>query len=336
MKYDFGFTSPSRLSVSAEPSKAIPVRSRSSFSDRLRRDVREPLHQPLQELGSGAGGRRAHTGNLAAAAALPLCDDGVARITSESGLFGFGKSLQRRQAPSVGSSRLVLRRTLIIGGLLALVWALPAAAQVQTLMPGVTYERAVQFTSHGPVALHVVSGPRPTGLYALRPVLSNETISGTERVTAMQKRLSAGATMVGINGDFFNLGDRPAERRAPARRDRRQPALRRPLERRPRGRRDPRRPPDRVLRHLEGARPAAGDQRPQPASRPERRLALHVELRAGDPRPGGRGRRRDRAVPGRRRRTPTSPARSSSSPAAPSRSPSAARCSSRAEPPRRG
>ena len=73
-------------------------------------------------------------------------------------------------------------------------------------MPGVTYERAVQFTSHGPVALHVVVGPRPTGLYALRPVLSNETIAGTERVTAMQKRLSAGATMVGVNGDFFNLG----------------------------------------------------------------------------------------------------------------------------------
>ena len=32
MKYDFGLTSPSRLSVSAEPSKAMPVFSRSSFS----------------------------------------------------------------------------------------------------------------------------------------------------------------------------------------------------------------------------------------------------------------------------------------------------------------
>jgi len=99
----------------------------------------------------------------------------------------------------------VLRRTLIIGGLLALTCAAPATAQTRTLMPGVTYEQAVQFTPHGPVALHVVVGPRPTGLYALRPVLSNETISGTERVTAMQKRLSAGATMVGINGDFFNF-----------------------------------------------------------------------------------------------------------------------------------
>jgi hypothetical protein len=32
MKYDFGFTSPSRLSVSADASNAIPVRRRSSFS----------------------------------------------------------------------------------------------------------------------------------------------------------------------------------------------------------------------------------------------------------------------------------------------------------------
>jgi hypothetical protein len=84
------------------------------------------------------------------------------------------------------------------------VLASPAAAQTTTLMPGVTYERAVQFTSHGPVAIHVVRGPRPTGLYALRPVLSNEAIPGTERVTSMQKRLSSSATMVGINGDFWN------------------------------------------------------------------------------------------------------------------------------------
>src|SRR5262249_16621363 len=32
MKYDFGFTSPSRLSVRADSSKAKPVRSRSSLS----------------------------------------------------------------------------------------------------------------------------------------------------------------------------------------------------------------------------------------------------------------------------------------------------------------
>jgi hypothetical protein len=98
----------------------------------------------------------------------------------------------------------VLHR-ILIGGLLALVAAGPAGAQTRTLLPGVTYERGVQFTPHGPVALHVVTGPRPAGLYALRPVLSNELIPGTERVTTMQKRLSVSATMVGVNGDFYNF-----------------------------------------------------------------------------------------------------------------------------------
>jgi hypothetical protein len=93
-------------------------------------------------------------------------------------------------------------RTLFIAGFLALIMVTPVPAQT-TLMPGVTYERSVQFTPHGPVAMHVVVGPRPTGLYALRPVLSNEAILGVEKITAMQKRLSATATMVGINGDFY-------------------------------------------------------------------------------------------------------------------------------------
>ena len=96
-----------------------------------------------------------------------------------------------------------MQRRLIIVGLLALVFAAPAAAQTTTLMPGVTYEKMVQFTPHGPVAMHVVVGPLPTGLYALRPVLSNETILGVEKVTAMQRRLAATGTMVGINGDFY-------------------------------------------------------------------------------------------------------------------------------------
>jgi hypothetical protein len=101
-------------------------------------------------------------------------------------------------------------RKLLIGGLLALALAAPAAAQTTTLMPGVTYERGVQFTPHGPVAIHIVRGPRPTGLYALRPTLSNESIQGVERVTSMQKRLSASATMVGVNGDFYADSGRPS------------------------------------------------------------------------------------------------------------------------------
>ena len=103
-------------------------------------------------------------------------------------------------------------RKLLIGGfaapvVAALVVAAPAtaASKKQALMPGVSYERAVQFTNHGPVALHIVRGPKPTGLYELRPVLSNESIQGLERVTAMQERLAGEATMVGINGDFYNF-----------------------------------------------------------------------------------------------------------------------------------
>jgi hypothetical protein len=105
----------------------------------------------------------------------------------------------------------VFRQPFILGLVaLTLVFAAPASAQVQTLMPGVTYERGVQFTPHGPVAIHIVRGPRPTGLYGLRPTLSNETIQGVERVTAMQKRLSPGATMVGVNGDFYADSGRPS------------------------------------------------------------------------------------------------------------------------------
>ena len=94
-------------------------------------------------------------------------------------------------------------RKLLLAVAVALAFAAPAGAQKVTLMPGVTYERGIQFTTHGPVALHIVTGPKPTGLYALRPVLSNEAIQGRERVTAMQKRLSPTATMVGVNGDLF-------------------------------------------------------------------------------------------------------------------------------------
>ncbi|HUP32276.1 MAG TPA: phosphodiester glycosidase family protein [Gaiellaceae bacterium] len=101
-------------------------------------------------------------------------------------------------------------RKLLISGLLAVVLAAPAAARPTVLMPGVTYEKGVQFTPHGPVAIHIVRAPRPTGLYALRPTLSNEAIQGTERVTTMQKRLSPAATMVGVNGDFYAASGRPS------------------------------------------------------------------------------------------------------------------------------
>ena len=101
-------------------------------------------------------------------------------------------------------------RLLVSSGLAALVAALiavPAEAQPTQLFPGTTYEHGVQFTPHGPVAIHVVRGPRPVGLYRLRPVLSNESVTRLESVTSMQRRLSNQSTSVGINGDFYSFED---------------------------------------------------------------------------------------------------------------------------------
>lgn len=77
-------------------------------------------------------------------------------------------------------------------------------------MPGVTYERLVQFTPYGPVAVHVLVAPKPGGLWALKPVLSNESILGREKVTAIEKRLSTGTTTAGVNGDLFAADGHPS------------------------------------------------------------------------------------------------------------------------------
>ena len=95
----------------------------------------------------------------------------------------------------------------------ALVLAGPAAAQPQELIPGLTYERKVEFTTRGPVVANVLTVPRPGGLWQLKPVLSNESMLGTERLTAIEQRYSAGATVAGINGDLFGY-QRGAERRS--------------------------------------------------------------------------------------------------------------------------
>jgi flagellar hook assembly protein FlgD len=106
----------------------------------------------------------------------------------------------------------VLRKLLIAAALAAAV-ALPAGAAPGTsaqivaqslLMPGVSYQRAVEFTPRGPVVLDVVTAPRPDGgLYTLAPVLSNNAIVATAKLTDMEKDLSTSATAVGVNGDFF-------------------------------------------------------------------------------------------------------------------------------------
>jgi flagellar hook assembly protein FlgD len=114
-----------------------------------------------------------------------------------------------RQLPSAG----VVVRKAVICALCAGLFAAPGSASAatpirgQTLLPGVVYSRQLEFTSHGPVVVHVISAPRPTGLYTLKPILSNNALLGRERVTAMQRRVSAEATVAGVNGDLFSWTD---------------------------------------------------------------------------------------------------------------------------------
>jgi flagellar hook assembly protein FlgD len=99
----------------------------------------------------------------------------------------------------------VPRRKLLIAVVLAGLVAAPADAAPTLLAPGITYDRQVEFTPHGPVVLHVLTAPKPDGsLYRLVPVLSNNAIVGTEPLTAMEKDLASQGTAAGVNGDYFN------------------------------------------------------------------------------------------------------------------------------------
>src|SRR5919198_6584381 len=95
------------------------------------------------------------------------------------------------------------RKSLLIG-VLALVLSPSALARPVELMPGVTYERKLEWTAAGPVSTYVVTAPKPGGLYSLAPLLSNNTITGRETVSSMERRVSSQMTTVGVNGDFFN------------------------------------------------------------------------------------------------------------------------------------
>jgi flagellar hook assembly protein FlgD len=99
-------------------------------------------------------------------------------------------------------------RKLLISCLLAGIFASPASGAVQILMPGVTYEKRLEFTRFGPMRLHVLSAPKPDGvLYKVQPVLSNGAVVGRERVTSMQRRAEQSSTTAGVNGDLFTWAD---------------------------------------------------------------------------------------------------------------------------------
>jgi hypothetical protein len=96
------------------------------------------------------------------------------------------------------------RKFLLSALFFALVVVPQAAARPQLLMPGVTYERRLEWTAAGPVSTYVITAPKPGGLYSLTPLLSNGTITGRETVSSMERRASSQMTAVGVNGDFFN------------------------------------------------------------------------------------------------------------------------------------
>ena len=98
-------------------------------------------------------------------------------------------------------------RRILIAALLAGIFVPGAAAGRISLAPGITYERQLLFTPHGPEVIHVMTAPKPGGLYALHPVLSNNTVIGRERVTSMQKRVSSTATVGGVNADLFTFDE---------------------------------------------------------------------------------------------------------------------------------
>jgi hypothetical protein len=97
-----------------------------------------------------------------------------------------------------------MRRKLVIAVISGLVVAPSAEARPTQLMPAVTYERVLEWTAAGPVALHAITAPRPVGLYSLTPLLSNGTVYGRETVSSMQKAVSPQMTTIGVNGDFFS------------------------------------------------------------------------------------------------------------------------------------
>src|SRR5690242_21353043 len=104
----------------------------------------------------------------------------------------------------------MLRRAAIIVVLIGAL-APSAGAQGTQLLPGVTYDRTVEFTPHGVVVLHVITAPRPGGLYGLTPVLARGTLTGgLEPVTQIERDASQTATVAGIEGDFVRADGRPS------------------------------------------------------------------------------------------------------------------------------
>jgi hypothetical protein len=99
------------------------------------------------------------------------------------------------------------RAAVIVAAFVCLLAAGSAGAQRVPLWPGVSFESGVQFTPHGPVAISILTGPRPGGTTTLAPVLPDGLLTGRETVTGMERRLSREATVAGVNGDYFTFAN---------------------------------------------------------------------------------------------------------------------------------
>jgi hypothetical protein len=95
----------------------------------------------------------------------------------------------------------VLRHLAITTALLGVLAAAAQAQQPTVLVPGMTYEKKVEHTLHGPVRIHIVTAPKPGAFYRLLPGLTAGSVQGRQRLSATERRLTASAAVVGVNGD---------------------------------------------------------------------------------------------------------------------------------------
>src|SRR5262245_37385039 len=94
---------------------------------------------------------------------LAVGGTGVVRLSRRAGWVLYPRAGSMRRLVSLAA----------VSSLVAILLAPAVGAAPRELWPGVTYESGVQFTTHGPVAINVLRGPRPGGLTTLEPVLSN-------------------------------------------------------------------------------------------------------------------------------------------------------------------
>ena len=219
-------------------------------------------------------------------------------------------SVGRDQYISEVVSKRPMRRRLLLIAVAALVLAAPAGAP--TAHAHARRDIRQRSAVHAARPGRPERADRPAARGASdrsRPALSNETRSGTETLTAMQRRLASSATTAGVNGDFFSSNRRP-ERRSDAGRAGREPALRSTARVPASRRRDARRPAD-----LASSGPGRGGgqadaQRAQRAAAGQRDRALHPAWGPATPAIPGRSPRSCSRCP-RPSRTPTWPCRSS-------------------------